>query len=189
MIRLNLLPPEIKNELEYARKNAKIYQNLLRLFAIFFATIALMGFVYLVVLDNFTLAKRSQQSAQFQNSRLDGTKVLATDIYNRINLIGKLRKDRLNWEYIFSEIANSTPIGVRLIGFDFTNVAKNRGELVGFALSNADVGSFRELLSKSNIFQYVDIEDLSAGTDPLDSVRPGVTFKISLNLNISEAKE
>jgi len=183
------MPPEIKKELEYARKNAKIYQNLLRLFAIFFATITLMGFVYLVVLDNFTLAKNVQASAKFQNSRLEETKISATDIYNRINLIGKLRKDRLNWEHIFSEIANSTPIGVRLIGFDFTNVAKNRVELVGFALSNADVGNFRELLSKSRIFQYVDIENLSAGTDPLDSTKSGVTFKISLNLKIGEAKK
>lgn len=183
------MPPEIKKELGYGRKNAKIYQNLLRLFAIFFATIALMGFVYLVVLDNLILATHNRKSAQFQNSRLEETKISATDIYNRINLIGKLRKDRLNWEHIFSDIAKSTPAGVRLIGFDFTNISKNRVELVGFALSNADVGNFRELLSESSIFQYIDIENLSAGADPLDSNKSGVTFKISLNLKISEANK
>jgi len=189
MIRLNLLPPEIKKELDYSKRNAKIYQNLLRLIAIFFATTVIMGFVWFVVWNNFNNIKRSKEDAEFQHSRLAGIQVTATDINNRINLIGKLRNDRLNWSFIFSEISKSTPPNVRLINYDFTNASKDRVEIVGFALSNADVGNFRELLSQSKIFQYVDIENVSTGADPMGTNNVGVTFKISLNLNVNEAKK
>jgi Tfp pilus assembly protein PilN len=59
----------------------------------------------------------------------------------------------------------------------------------GFARSAGEVGTYREKLSQSAIFQYVDVESLVAGTDPVDSLVTGVNFRITLTLKVAEAKQ
>jgi Tfp pilus assembly protein PilN len=104
-------------------------------------------------------------------------------------LISKIRGDRLNWALVFSELEKSVPANVKLAAFDFTNNKTDRVSLTGFAITNTDIGTFREILSHSKLFQYVDIENVGTATDPVDSARNVLSFRITMSLNQAEAKK
>jgi len=189
MIRLNLLPPEIKEQIDYSHKNAHLYQMLVQSLAVMFGVFACMFVIGFIVWNNRQIAEETRSDAYIQLSKLSQTETDAKDLNARLNLIDKIRKDKLNWTRIFTEIANSTPSGVRLTNFDFTNAVKDRVAFSGFASTAGDVGIYRQQLSKSALFQYVDVESLTASNDPIDKERDGFTFRITFNLNVQEAKK
>ncbi len=189
MIRLNLLPPEIKDEFEFSHKNANFYQYLVRSLAVISGIFALMFVIGFIVWNNKMVASEIRNDAAAQLAKMSQVETDAKDFHARLNLIDKIRKDKLNWNKIFTEVGNSTPAGARLIGFDFTDITTDRVSLSGFANSAADVGIYREQLSKTTIFQYVDVESVTAATDPVDNSRNGVTFRITASIKIAEAKK
>lgn len=189
MIRLNLLPPELKENIEYSKRNADLYQMLLKILAGF---AILAGFMVIVgsmvyfgkigATDNLEVAK--SQSAAWSTTEKD-----AKDFADRLSLISKLKNEDLNWPLIFGEMAKSTPPNIRLASYDFTGNSKARVTITGYALSNTDIGKYRELLSASKVFNYVDIESITQGSDPIDSTVKALLFKISLNLDQKEARK
>ena len=189
MNKLNLLPPEIKAEIDYAHKNAKLYQYLVRGIACIFAILALMFVIGYIVWNNQEIASQTRSDAYAELGKMDQVDADSHDLYMRLSLIDKIRKTRLNWTKIFDEISASTPTGVRLISYNFTNAATDRVAISGFAATSGEVGSYREQLSKSTLFQYVDVESLIAGNDPADNTRTGFTFSISLTLKMTEAEK
>jgi Tfp pilus assembly protein PilN len=189
MIRLNLLPPEYRNDIEVSKKNARLYQYLIKLILGIVAAGAFMGVVGFFVWENQSIAQVSRDDAYSQLTVFGNVENEAKDFSSRLNLIQKLRADRIDWQLVFSQIASSTPSNVRIVSLDFTNAGSDRISFNGFALNNADVGSFRELLSHSALFKFVDIESISSGSDPGNTGRAGVNFRITLNLNVTEAKK
>ena len=187
MIRLNLLPPAIKEDIAYAKKNASLYQVLIKLIAGFVAMAAIVGVVGYIVYSNQQIASEEKNVSENQLASWKTTESDAKDFSDRLTLVSTIGASRLDWPLIFSEIAKSTPANVKMSSFDFTKNATDRATLSGFAMSNADIGTFRELLSKSSLFNYVDIENTATATDPLDGNLSVLAFRISLNLNLKEA--
>jgi len=189
MIRLNLLPPDVKESIAYSKKNAALSSLVIELVACFVVLVTFVGVVGYVVFTNEQLANDDKAVAETQLASWKNTENDAKDFADRLNLVDKIRSNKIDWTLVFAEIAKSTPANIRLSSFDFTNNATDRVSFSGFALSNTDIGTFRELLAKSALFQYVDIESTTAATDPLDSSKNVLSFKITMNLNLSEAKK
>jgi Tfp pilus assembly protein PilN len=189
MTRLNLLPPEYRVDIETSKKNAALYQNLIKVIAGLVLAGAFMGVIGYIVWNNQSVAQASRDDAYDQVSAFTAVQNTARDLNSRLSLIQKLRDDRIDWAKVFSEITKSTPANVRLTDIDFTNASTDRIAFSGFALSNTDVGSFRELLSNSTLFKFVDIESVTAGNDPSNSSRSGVNFVLSMTMDMTEAKK
>lgn len=189
MIRLNLLPPEMKEDIAYAKRNAALYELLIKLLAAFVVMGAVIGVVGYVVYKNEQIASDEKMVTEAQLSSWKNTERDARDFAERLNLVDKLSSDKIDWGLVFGELSKSTPANVKLSSYDFNNNRTDRVGLTGFAASNTDIGTFRELLSKSKLFQYVDIESTNAATDPTDGSRPVLSFKITMNLNQKEAKK
>jgi Tfp pilus assembly protein PilN len=189
MIRLNLLPPEIKESIEFSKKNASLYQMFLKSLAGFTVLVGVMIIVGATVYYNETGASDEREVAKNQLAAWDSTEHDAKDFADRLALISKLKKLDLGWPLVFSEMAKSTPPNIRLASYDFTNNATSRVSITGYALSNTDIGKYRELLSGSSLFKYVDIESITQGNDPTNSNVKSLLFKISMNLDQQEAKK
>ena len=189
MIRLNLLPPEIKEQRVFAKINAELREVLLRISACLVLSIAVIGVVYYIVYTNLNIAEEGKIVAEAQLASWDTVEEDATDFSARLSLIDKLQDSEINWQNIFTELANSTPANVKLASYDFNKNSTTRVSLTGYAVTSSDVGSFRELLAQSELFEYVDIESMVAATDPTDSNREVLSFKITLALNLTEAKK
>ena len=69
MIRLNLLPPEVKNEIDFSRKNARLYQYLVRMIAITFGIFSIMFVIGFIVWNNRILAVETRSDAYIQLSK------------------------------------------------------------------------------------------------------------------------
>lgn len=189
MIRLNLLPPEVKDDIAYSKRNAFLYELLVKLIAGFVIMATIVGVVGYVAYKNQQIAEDEKTVAAAQLASWKNTERDAKDFANRLNLVDKISAEKVNWTKVFAEIAKSTPANVKLSSYDFSNNKTDRVGLTGYAISNTDIGTFRELLSKSKLFQYVDIESIIAATDPANSGRPVLSFKITMNLNLTEAKK
>lgn len=189
MIRLNLLPPEVKEGIDYSKKNAALYQLLLKVLAGFAVLVGLMVIVGSMVYYGKVGATEELEVAKSQLAAWNSTERDAKDFAARLSLISKLKKEDLNWPAIFAEMAKSTPPNIRLASYDFTNNSKERVIITGFALSNTDIGKYRELLSSSDLFKYVDIESIIQSNDPADATVKALLFKISLNLDQAGAKK
>ena len=189
MIRLNLLPPEVKEDIAYAKKNAALYQTLIKLIALFVVLVAAVGVVGFMTYKNQQIAKEEKSVAESRLASWKNTETDAKDFAERLNLVSKIRSNNLDWQLVITELAKSTPANVQLTSFDFTANSSSRVSLTGQARSNTDIGTFRELLSKSKLFQYVDIESTSASTDSSDGTKSIISFRITMNLNLTEAKK
>lgn len=189
MIRLNLLPPDLKADLYYSKKNARLYQFLIKLIAYFVFAVALMVIIGFIVYKNKELANEVKTMANAQTQVWKEAEDGAKDFAERLNLIEKIRKENIKWNIVFEEIAKSTPANVKLSSFDFTNNSKQRISFSGYALSNTDIGKFRELLSKSSIFEFVDIENISQANDPSDSSKKVLSFTMTMSLKQNEVRK
>lgn len=189
MIRLNLLPPDLKENIFYAKKNAALYQWLIKLIAVFVVMATVVGVVGYIVYMNQSIATEEKAATLEQLDSWKTTERDAKDFSARLNLVDKIQSEEIDWPLVFNELAGSVPAGVKLTSFDFTANRAERVDLTGFAVSNTDIGTFRELLAKSKIFQYVDIENVIASTDPTDSARDGLSFRITMNLDQKEVRK
>ncbi len=189
MIKLNLLPPEIKEEILYSKKNAKIYNSLIELLGGFIILLIFIGTVWFVSYSTKRVLVFSKTVAEKQAASWGGVEKDAKDFSNRLVLVEKINKDKINWKIFFEEISKSTPNNVKLTSYDIVSSNKSRVNFNGFATSSTDISRFRELLSKSAIFEFVDIENMSAATDPIDSTRKGLTFRITTGLKLAEVKK
>jgi Tfp pilus assembly protein PilN len=189
MIRLNLLPPEIKEDIAYAKKNAALFQILAKLLAGFALMLAVVGVVGYIVYTNSQIATEEKEATAQQVASWKNTEKDAVDFSNRLNLVSKIDSEKINWPAVFAELAKSTPNNVKLSAYDFKNNATDRVGLSGYAVTNADIGTFREILARSKLFQYVDIESTTQATDPADAAKKVLSFRITMNLNQAEARK
>lgn len=189
MNRLNLLPPELKESIEYSKKNAALYQLFLKMLAGFVVLVGFMVVIGFIVYYGEVNATEEREVAKTQLESWDATGKDAKDFSDRLNLISKLKKEDLSWPLIFSEMSKSTPPNIRLASYDFANNSKDRVSITGYALSSTDIGKYRELLSSSVLFKFVDIESITQGNDPNDSSISALIFKMTMNLDQEEAKK
>ena len=163
MIRLNLLPPEIKKEINYAKKNAKIINNLAYVLC---ALAILAGFFIILAVaiggkhDVFATEKKYATALIEQKAKIEQS---GNDLAIRLNLIKKIKASRTNWNELLTKIAESTPPGVRLQSIEINNNSKNRSTVMGFANTDRDIVLFRDLLTSTNKFYFIDLESIAEG--------------------------
>ena len=189
MTRLNLLPPEIKKEIDYSNSNARLYQFLVRLIACGFFVLTAVFLIGYIVWSNQPNFLEVRYNTYQELTKMSQVEINSRDLYSRLILINKVRTDQFNWKKIMSEISSTLPSGVRITSYDFTNASTARVTISGFADTTSGVGLYRENLSKSKIFKYVDIESIVAAKDPADTKKTGFSFSLTMNLNLSEAKK
>lgn len=165
MIKINLLPPELKQEIDQAKKNAKS----LSLFA---KTTLLVGLVALITLGTYfalsiTLKnttdtlKTNQTSIEKYGSLEEKAKKTA----ERINTIKAIDARTYKWSGVVEEIQKIIPSGVYLTEIKMDATPKGRNQLSGNAVDKKAVASLRDAMEASAKFEYVDIESSNTITD------------------------
>jgi Tfp pilus assembly protein PilN len=176
------MPPEIKNEINFAKKNAKLVKYLTEIAAFLVVLIGFFGVLTFVIGSEQKVAtiEKNLASAQVNNQQdiVSGSQDLAT----RINLIGQLSNQKINWTEVLSALSASTPANVQLETANISSDPKVRTKIFGYASSNTDVVLFKDLLAGSKQFQYVDIESITPGSDPTGANRPTQVFSLTGNM-------
>jgi Tfp pilus assembly protein PilN len=186
MTRLNLLPPEIRKEILLSKKNARLRQYVYYSIMVSLAFVALFGVVMFIIWTRQDEATRRISLAKQQIEEQDVDFKKATDLYSRINLIKKIKKDSLDWKLILTELGKQTPGGVLTDSITYSKT-DNRLKITGLSVSDTETVAFKEALSKSDYFNYVDIENTSEAKD--DAGRTARSFSLSLSLKLDKLKK
>lgn len=184
---LNLLPEEIKKEIALSKKNAKLREILFRVIALSFCLlvfVATLGF-YVKSVQNFVEEEKEMIDAQLATAKNGETE--AKDFYDRLELVRKTNSEKINWNAVLGVLSSQVPANLMIDSMNFPNDTSKRATLTGKALSDSDISSFRDLLANSKVFNYVDIEKISDGTDPKSENRKVRDFTMSLSINYKEA--
>jgi Tfp pilus assembly protein PilN len=182
MFSLNLLPPEIKEEIAYSKKNARILKYLgfsLSGFILIFAFFFGLG---LAIKNKQSVYEVEKTSAQRILETSKDTQAKANDLSERLKLIKKLKDGRTDWNAIFEALSANTPTGVQLASIDISTEKNSRVKITGLAKTDRDIALFKDLLAQSKVFEYVDIENISEASDPTGGNQPTKSFMINLNL-------
>jgi len=182
MFSLNLLPPEIKEEIAFSKKNAKLVRYLgfslsgvILIFAFFFG----LGLAINNERNIYEVQKASSARIIEADKKMQEN---AKDLSDRLALIKKLQNGRPDWTTIFQTLSDNTPTGVQLDGIDISTLKNSRAKITGIAKSDRDIVLFKDLLSQTKVFLYVDIENIAQASDPTGKNQPTESFMISLSL-------
>lgn len=181
MINVNLLPPEIKDEIAQSKKNRKVVLVLWKLlFIIIFYLVLIGGFYYWFSLN----LKNTSEELTNKEKDIEKYGTLeqeAKNIADRLNTIKQIQADTFVWSGTIDEIMKVVPSGVSLKSIKIDSVSKNRNQITGDANSKTEVASLRDSLEKSDKFQYVDIEASTTVKDPSNN-KELENFTISFSL-------
>lgn len=182
MINVNLLPPELKEEIAQAKKNAKSLSFLKKLFLVLVVIGFLIGLTFAFL--NFQtksvitqLTKEEKEIDKF-GSLADNAKKIS----ERLSTIKSIDQNTNKWSSVVEEIQKTVPEGVYLTQIKMDAAPKSRNQLAGSASSKKEVASFREAMEKSNKFEFVDIE---SSTTTLNQVtkKEAENFTITFSLS------
>lgn len=188
MVKLNLLPPEERT------KKKIIKENLWALFLSFIAIISMAGFVIFLIMiqTDFDLDTKKLDNdittQKEENSEYKDTEEAVKTLNENIELITKLENQNIRWSDILKEIRSRIPTNATLTEIAITLESDNNKTdsgipmltLEGTSVNLFPIAKFRESLSGSDRFTYVDFESASANEE---SIVYGFILKLKIKTN------
>jgi Tfp pilus assembly protein PilN len=169
---INLLPPAIKQEVSFSKRNAVILRYTIMAAAIVIITVAALfaGQLYVAQKIKDTQAQLDQKDlevAKYHKLETD-----AKAVNNRLTSIQNLQKNQAKFSQLLSDIAAATPVGVAIQSISLTGDDKRPVNISAHATSYKTAVSFRDALVKSPRISAADIVQVSS-----DSVTLSIAFK------------
>lgn len=188
MVKLNLLPPEERT------KKKIIKENLWALFLSFIAIISMAGFVIFLIMiqADFDLDTKKLDNdittQKEENSGYKDTEEAVKTLNENIELITKLENQNIRWSDILKETRSRIPTNATLTEITITLESDNNKTdsgipmltLEGTSVNLFPIAKFRESLSGSDRFAYVDFESASANEE---SIVYGFILKLKIKTN------
>lgn len=166
MISANLLPPEIKDEIEQTKKNRVSLR-----FAVYaFLILILVGGIFVGGYIYFSRELKTNQAEliakQQVNDKYGTVTEKAKSLAAKVNAIRSIDDNTYKWSGIITEIQKVMPSGAYLVSVKIDSDKKIRGQITGYASNKQIVASLRDSLENSSKFEFVDIESSKTQTDP-----------------------
>lgn len=170
---INLLPPEVKSQIAFSKRNAKAR----RLVAVLFLSAGLVG--GLVVYTQMTLGQRIRSGEAEIKSLEEGTDTSTQqkvkDINGQLTAIKKLRQSKNHYSAVVRDLASVLPGGTSIQSIALAGDGKPL-KLVINAADFEVATQVRESLASSQRVAAVDIDSISSGTGGY-SVSVTIAFK------------
>jgi Tfp pilus assembly protein PilN len=181
MINVNLLPPEIKGQINQTKKNLSLLKIVGKVSLLFFTySVVAVGF-YLYFDASLSSIISEYNNKEGQIKEYGALEEIAKKVVERINTIKQIQDNTNAWSGLIDEITKVVPNGVSLKNIKIDSSSKNRNTITGNAISKTDVATLRDAMEKSTKFQYVDIES-STTTEDLSAKTEFESFTISFAL-------
>ncbi|MDD3480953.1 MAG: PilN domain-containing protein [Patescibacteria group bacterium] len=158
MNRINLLPAEIKADIEQSKRNKKVLSYLLR--AIFILIIIIASTIALHLYINSKLSSYLSDIEQKELSivKYGNLEKDAKNLSDRLVSIEEIDASSNTWSPVVAGIQEVMPSGAYLSSIKIDSDPKTRNSFSGIASSKSVVAALRDSLEDSEKFEYVDIE-------------------------------
>ncbi len=197
MININLLPEEIRNNIEYSKQNKQLlkYFRMLIIACLLFLISFAFLYVFLIKSNNFFLEniKKSEKSINGYQDVLGEAKKLN----EKVQIVENIKKNYRFWSKLNYTLNRVVPAGLYIEklepsdGSKLLSAEKNTSsdndntkmKIMGFAKTKNDIGLFRDALASQDGFKTVNI-------DLVKEVESGKnSFSITLFLNKSAVEK
>lgn len=166
---INLIPPMIKEQIEFAKKNGRVVKKL-RLGLVFIASIgALFVGAQIYLSARASQAMSELASRQDEIKRLEPDEVKAKVVNSRLASIKSIQSTQNKFSVMFEDVAKVVPKGVVLKDIILTGDPTKPVRIQFTADSYASGATFRDALALSPRVSGADIERLDGG-GPLTGV-------------------
>ncbi len=177
---INLLPPDYKQTLLYARKNTFLLKWLIFLAAgiLGLGLIIAAGYIYLSQSVNTYAQRLEETRLQLEVQNLEETQSQVTNISESVQLVTQVLSKQVLFSKLLAQIGSSIPSGAVLTGINLTEV--NGGIDLIFQARDLQTGSqiIVNLQDPNNqIFETADIENISCNNTTNSEYPCGVTVR------------
>lgn len=187
MSRINLLPYEIKEEINFSRRNKVIFNIFL---TVIFSVLSLSAFslyAYKYLGAKLANIETSTQQKELSIAGYGDLEKEAKNLNDRLTSYKKIDKEKVYWSKALSIIGENTPGNIYLTTIKANADNKTRGVITGNAENKLDIASFINSLKESGIFKGIDIEMVNVIADPF-AARETNNFTINFSLDLDKLK-
>ncbi len=163
MISINLLPEELRENIQFSKKNRKIL-NLLKVISMLCLFI-LAGYLIIgaSLLSSDSFFKKAISESEDTIRSYQPSINEKENIENKGRIVSQIRTNYKFWTKFNYILAEYTPQGIYLSTVTNQN---NKLAIEGYARTKNDVGVFRDALEKTPAFSNVNIESIKEISDP-----------------------
>lgn len=174
---INLLPPGVKEESLFAKRNAMLlhYIWLMILLAVVCGAIFGAGAYY--ISQQKTKLQKEIAAKNAQISTFKGLENDAKDANSRLKAFKTLSGNQARFSSLLSDLASHTPKGVSISTITLTGDANQAVKISATATSTEAAASLRDALAKSPRIKEVAIDDISTQEAGGLKVNVTVAFK------------
>ena len=177
MIRINIIPDNIKNEIKINFIYLLIKKFLYILIIVFsiFAMILLISENILIT----TLAKEINSSSLEFTSIANTSQNKVDDINNKLLLLENIQKDFMRWSVFFDYLSKKIPKNIKISHLSISNDGLDIS-FSGISPTRETLLSFKEMLENSKIFENIDF--------PVQNLlqKENINFEIKAKLKLYE---
>ena len=181
MINVNLLPPDMKDEITMAKRNRRSVSNYWKtLWIVILVAAIFAGSAYWLWqrAKSYDAGLTQAQEAVDEYKNLE---VKASKEQDKLTKIKAILSGSNKWSNVLSELDRIKPAGVAMTNLRLDAAKNSRQSITGDAPSRDTVIAFKDALEASKLFRYVDIDSTVTKTSS-DGSGVGENFVISFSL-------
>lgn len=158
---INLLPPDIKEQIHYSKRNGATINYLIILTLGFIISGGLIGYSYLSLDKSLSKAKLDLASKQAKVAEFKDLEANAKQVNARISAIKSISAGQSRFSSILDDLARYTPKSVIISSITLTGDDKKPVRIVATGDSYASIASLRDALATVPRISGVDIENIT----------------------------
>lgn len=159
---INLLPPEVKQEIRFGQLNITAIQYAVLIALISLALVAVLFFGVTVVSGDERSLRQAIDEKQQILTELEPTVAEAKQLEGTINTIAALLSREITFSQLLQDIAAVIPNGASLTGLSLTGDESLPLRIDALINDQTLAAVMRENLENSDLFEQADIQSVSA---------------------------
>lgn len=188
MNKINLLPEDIKKDIEQSKRNKKVLSYLIRSAFLFVLVIGTTVGLYVYMHSQLGTYLSDIESKEIGIIKYGNLEDEARSLSERLTSIERIDAGSNTWSLVVAEIQEVMPSGAYLSSIKIDSDTKTRNTISGIATNKSVVAALRDSLEDSDKFEYVDIESSNIVKDP-ETKREVENFVISFSLSAEALDE
>lgn len=175
---INLLPPDVKQQVAYSRLNARLFGYVWLLVLTVLICGGLYGYSYYHTHRALSAASLDIANKQKQIDQFKDIEVRAKAVNDRVTAIKNISASQSHFSMLLNELARYTPKTVVIQALTLTGDDKKSVRITATADSKASIASFRDALETAPRISGADIENISYNdTDKSYTTSIAIGFK------------
>ena len=161
---INLLPPNVRSEIGYARRNTKLLRWTIALIICAFGAFAIIGFGYLYLSQSTRTYARQLEEGQerLKAQKLDETQARVSEISANLKLVIQVLSREILFSKVLRQVGAVLPAGSVLTNLAITDVEGG----IGLSFEATDYQTGTQILlnlqdPQNKLFDKADIENIT----------------------------